>query len=78
MPTYTPARGGRAPGHLRAMMDAYLDDGIVCTDVLFSEPPGDPITWLTGQLWNCTDIVPSAGGQTYGQASRRARAALRP
>ena len=74
---YTASRGGHAPGHLR---DAFIE-------WLCSSERGDttevggerrPLRWLIGQLWNCSDVMPSEyceelelpQGSTYAQAVR--------
>jgi hypothetical protein len=61
---YHAPRGGHAPGHLREAFLEWLQESIHSP----SEAPlpsmvevGDeprPITWLLGQLWNCSDILP--------------------
>jgi transcriptional regulator with XRE-family HTH domain len=61
---YDPARGGHAPGHLRQAFLEWLEESL--------DLPGDaslpqtievgdeqrPVSWLFGQLWNCTDTLP--------------------
>jgi transcriptional regulator with XRE-family HTH domain len=63
---YNPGRGGHAPGHLREAFLAWLE---ACGELEADAPPpfvvevGDreqPISWLFGQLWNCTDALPRA------------------
>jgi transcriptional regulator with XRE-family HTH domain len=61
---YQPARGGHAPGHLREAFLQWLQESLD----LPGEAPlpqtievGDterPVSWLFGQLWNCTDVLP--------------------
>ena len=84
MPKYHPTRGGHAPGHVReAFQDAIDGDGTLAEYVVIDDTPR-PLTWLVGQLWNCTDIVPSATcwsldmpqGSTYAQAARVVKARL--
>jgi hypothetical protein len=62
---YQAARGGHAPGHLREAFLEWLQESIHGST---SEPfpamveVGDeprPITWLLGQLWHCSDTLPS-------------------
>lgn len=82
---YQPNRGGHAPGHLREAFLEYLDD----TDepwgrTVFLNDEEKPIDWLIGQLWNCTDILPSmyydalelTGQHTYSAAARLVSAKL--
>ena len=61
---YQAARGGHAPGHLREAFLSWLQE---CLDRPGDAPlpqtveVGDPprsISWLLGQLWNCTDTLP--------------------
>jgi hypothetical protein len=65
---------GRAPGHLR---DRFIE--------LIEEREFTPeLTALTGQLWNCTDIVPGSVcdwldqpvGSTYAQLVRHVRSVM--
>jgi len=87
---YQPARGGHAPGHLRDAFQVWLDawemagwDGYNHPKVKTHEINGKPagLRWLTGQLWNCTDCLPSEyctvldlqQGSTYAQAARKIR-----
>jgi hypothetical protein len=83
MSRYHPARGGHAPGHLRTMFCEYLERGEVPVDELYdpADAGDDPERWLTGQLWDCTDILPSEycsllalrSGSTYAMAARQKR-----
>lgn len=80
MSKYNPAEGGHAPGHLREAFGDWVELGMendmVGEDVFFDGPK--PVNWLLGQLWNCTDIMPSglcsdldlSPGTTYAQAVR--------
>ena len=61
---YQPARGGHAPGHLR---DAFLEWLQESLDLPGEAPLPQtievggterPVSWLFGQLWNCTDALP--------------------
>jgi len=61
---YQSARGGHAPGHLRDAFLEWLEESIelpaeapLPSTVEISGQP-KPITWLLGQLWNCSDILP--------------------
>lgn len=83
--TYNPSRGGHAPGHLRDAFVEYLDseqyqDGKLDITVLVGEEEREkPLRWLLGQLWNCTDIMPSEvcsivdlrAGSTYAMGVRK-------
>lgn len=75
---YNPARGGHAGGHLREPFidwaDGPQDEGSVDID----ERTRRPLKWLVGQLWNCTDTMPSytcealdlLHGSTFAQGVR--------
>jgi len=88
---YNASRGGHAPGHLR---DALIE----CIDNLNPGPwylalamqkrwtamsLEDRGRWLTGQLWNCRDILPGSvcadlelpigRNRTYAVAARKLR-----
>ena len=78
---YTPSRGGHAPGHLRDAFLKYLDEGgedYASVENRYVKQE-KPISRLIGQLWNCTDILPSMycseqdirNGSTYAQAVRK-------
>ena len=60
MSTYQANRGGHAPGHLREAFDDWADELSYRRD---RQPEIDGAkvegSWLIGQLWNCTDIMPS-------------------
>lgn len=88
---YKASRGGHAPGHLRDAFLEYIDEtgGLAAMNlndkVTIYIDEGEPdvsLRWLTGQLWNCSDIVPSfecglldlLQGSTYAMAVRRFRA----
>jgi hypothetical protein len=84
MTKFVASRGGHAPGHLRAMFLAFVETGEVPVEELF-DPSGiadrDPVNWLCGQLWNCSDQMPACGRSelggtvnTYAQAARLVRA----
>jgi hypothetical protein len=80
MSKFNPSRGGHAPGHLREMFAEYVETGEVPTDVLYDESVTggrNPLDWLCGQLWNCTDTLPGEmradldnAASTYAQAAR--------
>jgi transcriptional regulator with XRE-family HTH domain len=61
---YQAPRGGHAPGHLREAFLEWLQESMhsptsepLSTMVEVGDEPR-PITWLFGQLWNCSDILP--------------------
>jgi transcriptional regulator with XRE-family HTH domain len=61
---YEPARGGHAPGHLRDAFLAWLQacialpgDATMPTTIEVGDEQR-PVSWLFGQLWNCTDTLP--------------------
>ena len=87
------------PGHLRDAFHealwAYLfDDETELTEDLFWDEPlrsrwpamgaEERLTWIAGQLWRCTDVMPGDTcevldmhpGSTYAQAARRVRKGL--
>jgi hypothetical protein len=76
---YVPATSGHAHGHLRYMFAILIETGKVPTEELFDQSMiagRDPVDWLCSQLWNCTDVLPSAlcadldhAADTYGQAA---------
>ena len=78
---YHAGHGGHAPGHLREAFATFVE--YVNRPELGSwygwfdnQPRGG--YWLLGQLWNCTDIMPSLlcheccmqPGSTYAQGAR--------
>jgi len=83
-------RGGHAPGHLREAFWLYVEDlesgkeiddkEFLSKDIqeIFWDEKKRTVGWLLGQLWNCTDIMPSEGclelelpqGSTYARAAR--------
>lgn len=87
------SQGGHAPGHLR---DAFLElavpthgHQVVWWDTdrqVWWEQASleERLRWITGQLWNCTDILPGevydeldlTTRRTYAAAARRLRAQL--
>jgi transcriptional regulator with XRE-family HTH domain len=62
---YQPGRGGHAPGHLREAfvdwLDVYVEFPTETTALPTVEIDDEqrPVSWLFGQLWNCTDVLPS-------------------
>jgi len=75
-PRYNPGRGGHAPGHLRESFDEWVQDKQPTeVEVDYVKRSG---RWLIGQLWNCSDIMPSDlcadldmwPGSTYAQGVR--------
>ena len=93
--TYMPLRGGHAPRELREALTAWLRTGPVVTPAgrwsfggvpLVDDGPV-PAEWLLGQLWNCTDVLPTQAcealgipaGSTYARAAREVKKrAFRP
>src|SRR4051794_13060376 len=85
---YAPGRGGHAPGHLRELFGTGTEDwpNALASDeanVWWDESQAawwngltveQRAQWITGQLWNCSDILPSSvyqhleltGLHTYG------------
>jgi len=87
---YKANKGGYAPGHLREAFLDYLGVGPNDFDgfegypnrdtvVVGDEQEKKPLRWLLGQLWNCTDVMPSEAcevlnlvpGSTYAQGVRK-------
>ena len=78
-----------APEHLRQAfaewVHAGMDHHAIPAD-FFLEGEERPIPWLFGQLWECTDTMPSelcsdlhmSAGSTYAQAARREKPVLLP
>src|SRR5262245_38114387 len=71
--TRTMLRSGHAPGHLREAFFAAIADRFQVVesehpgdDFLYGRTgqlwsrmtPTQRVRWITGQLWNCTDIMP--------------------
>jgi hypothetical protein len=80
--------GGHAPGHLRGLFFALIDQDEDEAEAEWDRhvPPGvDPLWWLCGQLSNCTDIMSSDAcealghppGTTFGVAARALRERIR-
>ena len=76
---YRANRGGHAPGHLRDALLEYFDLESESDKVIIGyEEHVIPLRWLLGQLWNCTDVLPSQyceilgidQGSTYAIAVR--------
>jgi hypothetical protein len=86
---YSPLRGGNAPEDLLGAFNAWIDTrGIIVGPDRWTieRPPkvaGRPFAgeWLLGQLWNCTDALPSSissaldlpRGSTYARAARKVK-----
>jgi hypothetical protein len=72
---YNPARGGHAPGLLRDAFAHLVETGTVSDDL---RAHGMTSGRVVGQLWNCTDIMPSwicdelnvPLGSTYARGAR--------
>lgn len=79
MRRFNPARGGHAPGELRDAFVEWVDDGCHLDSAIEVYWTQRPVRWLLGQLWNCTDTLPShecegigvRRGSSYAQAVRR-------
>ena len=94
---YDAARGGHAPDHLRDALVQCIEDPtpgpwylaledenlLPCCrpDLWCIMKSHDRGWWLTGQLWNCTDVLPGTNcdnlglprGSTYAVAARKLR-----
>ena len=57
--TYSVLRGGHAPGHLRDAFVGWLDEPTRTEVEVGWDGERRTVSWLLGQLWNCTDILPS-------------------
>jgi len=74
---YNASRGGHAPGHLRECFEEWIIGDDRNRPPQIDEKPVD-LEWLFGQLWNCTDIMPSdlcfsldlPAGSSYAQGVR--------
>lgn len=74
---WSPSRGGHAPGHIRERFSDWLEAG---QPEQFENRDERVLTrdQILGQLWNCTDIMPSdmcgdldlPAGSTYAQGVR--------
>ena len=79
--TYQANKGGHAPGHLREALTDYLETTDQETKTVEVDGEEKPLSWLIGQLWNCTDVMPASScdcldihhGSTYAQAVRKLR-----
>jgi len=69
MKKYSASKGGHSPGHLREAFETLVEEENVfkkaddllsesVQEIFFDETPRT-VGWLLGQLWNCTDIMPS-------------------
>lgn len=75
---YNASRGGHAPGHYRDAFWDWVDAGMPSTLRFGWDNEEKSATWLIGQLWNCSDIMPCNGceelelplGSTYARAVR--------
>ena len=80
---YQARRVGHAPGQLRDALHKFVNHYWLSTnplpDVIFVCGERQSLTWLLGQLWNCTDILPDRyahalhleRGTTYARAVRK-------
>ncbi len=79
MPSFHPGRRGHSPGHLRNAFVEWAESQLV-GDPVIDEKSVDS-AWLSGQLWNCTDVMPRSVcgaldlpcGSTYAQGVRSLR-----
>ena len=70
-----------SPGHLRDAFRDWIESGMSVNGPIVIEEEEKPLSWLIGELWNCSDILPSdccneldiRRGSTYGQAVRNFR-----
>ena len=75
---YKPNRGGHAHGYLRDTFQEWVEEENQEKNTVIINDEEKPHLWLCGQLWNCTDILPSGvcnqldipDGSTYAQAVR--------
>jgi transcriptional regulator with XRE-family HTH domain len=78
---YQPGRGGHAPGHLREAFLDWLDEYIELPPEETTPPPVEisgeprPVSWLFGQLWNCTDVLPRAAFEMVNEILEAEQAA---
>ena len=57
---YCASLGGHSPGYLRDAFLYWLEANEERDFVIVGwNEEKKPIRWLIGQLWNCTDIMPS-------------------
>ena len=75
---YKPNKGGHAPGHLRDAFCVWIEEENSSLTIKLDDEL-QPLIWLLGQLWNCTDILPVtccdeleiSQGSTYAMAVRK-------
>jgi len=78
MNRYDASRGGHAPGHLREAFCELIETGKMPDIDFWWDGQARMFEWLRGQLWNCSDIMPSGlcmdldlpQGSTYARAVR--------
>jgi len=57
---FSPAQGGHAPGHLREALYNWIDAQNMEGDVArLDDEESFEVAGLLGQLWNCSDTLPS-------------------
>jgi len=74
---FNPSRGGHSPGDLREAFGEMVEREDFSSEVEIDGIPTSP-QWVIGQLWNCSDIMPSylcgclelGLGSTYARAVR--------
>jgi len=81
MSKFNASRGGHTPGHLREAFIDFVEEGEINTDS-FDDPSQAELSYVTGQLWNCTDVMPGdvcdyldlPHGSTFARGARELRA----
>ncbi|MFN2489657.1 MAG: hypothetical protein ABR529_07955 [Actinomycetota bacterium] len=64
-PSFNPLRGGHAPRYLRVAFDEWVADGGRARNVRV-QGRLEPLRWLIGRLWNCTDPLPEVARRALG------------
>ncbi len=80
---YQASRGGHAPEHLRDALHHFVNHYWLSSnplpDMIYVYGERQSLTWLLGQLWNCTDVLPDRyaqaldleRGTSYARAVRK-------
>lgn len=80
---YQANRGGHAPHDLREALHEFINhywlSGNPLPPIVYVSGVPKSLTWLLGQLWNCTDLLPGryaealqlGAGVTYACAVRK-------
>lgn len=69
---YNPCRPGHEPGHPRDAFYGVVVDGLDAAAAEVEVGHSDrrrAVRWLIGQLWNCTDMMPSPVRQAFTDTS---------